>query len=153
MNIFKYFFRKNSRTTSHIQAANKGIPVFPDDYPVHYEMDSRQAEFYIFFEKSLQSGNYVDIQGNVGYIFTYFFRLENITYDSFISEIQKAKESYGKYKHFESFCNRLLCEYHMIKKDYKKALYFYNENSYTVWHKFLNSLHYTLLKNTGEVIV
>jgi hypothetical protein len=51
------------------------VPEFNMYYPSEDAMDRKQATFYKVVEASLQKGEYIDIEGNIGYVFTYLYKL------------------------------------------------------------------------------
>lgn len=51
------------------------IPAFMAYYPNEGNMDERQHSFYLYLEQELQKGNYVEINGNISYVFVYIYKL------------------------------------------------------------------------------
>lgn len=84
------------------------VPVFePGCYPSKENMNKRQAAFYRQLEASLNKGEYLDIEGNIAYVFIYLYYLiskweekgfENLyEYLIYISELYKKEKSISIY--------------------------------------------------------
>jgi len=84
------------------------VPVFDSGYyPSKKIMNKRQAAFYDQLEVSLNNGEYLDIEGNIGYVFVYLYGLiskwkekgfENLSeYLIYLSELYKKEEYLSNY--------------------------------------------------------
>lgn len=51
------------------------VPVFKQYFPSFDDMDQSQKKFYNELERKLSKGFYVDIEGNVSYVFVYIYKL------------------------------------------------------------------------------
>lgn len=86
------------------------IPKFSGYYPSEGEMDSKQRKFYRHVEESLSKGKYINIEGNIGYIFVYLYKLlrkwkskgfENLSeYLIYISELYSHESKLSWYCQF-----------------------------------------------------
>jgi len=55
-----------------------GVPKFEGYFSTEENMDKHQRSFYKYLEKELSSGRYVDVQGNISYLFVFLYKvLEN----------------------------------------------------------------------------
>lgn len=83
------------------------IPEFFTSFPSEERMDTEQLAFYKKVESSLNNGEYIDIQGNVSYVFVYLYKLlskwnqrgfdELSEFLIYISEIYKNEEPISSY--------------------------------------------------------
>src|SRR5271157_2295739 len=83
------------------------VPEFDGYFPSVGDMDSEQLSFYKKLESRLNRGEYLDIEGNMGYVFVYLYKLlskwnkkgfENLSeYLIHISELYKSEEKLSFY--------------------------------------------------------
>lgn len=83
------------------------VPVFNVYYPSEQAMEKGQLSFYKKVEASLKRGEYIDIEGNIGYVFTYLYKLltrwkesgyeELSEYLIYVSELYKNEEKLSNY--------------------------------------------------------
>lgn len=51
------------------------VPKFDTYYPSQDDMDYQQLSFYKMVESNLNKGNYIDVDGNIGYVFVFTYGL------------------------------------------------------------------------------
>ncbi len=51
------------------------VPEFNGYFPSENDMDREQLSFYKTVEESLQKGQFIDVKGNIGYVFVYLYKL------------------------------------------------------------------------------
>ena len=52
------------------------VPKFnPGYFPSQADMNRRQLSFYKKIESSLDKGKYIDVDGNIGYVFVFLYKL------------------------------------------------------------------------------
>ena len=51
------------------------VPEFGGYFPSEKDMDAQQKAFYRKVEKSLDHGDFIDIDSNIGYVFVYLYKL------------------------------------------------------------------------------
>ena len=83
------------------------VPKFNSYYPSQNAMDRHQLSFYKLVESNLNKGNYVDVDGNISYVFVFLYRLlarwNEDGFDSlfefliYLSEIYKHEEKLSFY--------------------------------------------------------
>jgi len=55
-----------------------GVPKFEGYFSTEENMDKEQKSFYKYLEKELSSGHYIDVEGNISYLFVFLYKvLEN----------------------------------------------------------------------------
>ena len=83
------------------------VPKFNTYYPSQDDMDHYQLSFYKVVESNLNKGNYVDVDGNISYIFVFIYKLisrwDEDEFDQlsefliYLSEIYKHEEKLSDY--------------------------------------------------------
>lgn len=83
------------------------VPEFGGYFPSEENMDAQQKEFYKKVEKSLNSADYINIDGNISYVFVYLYKLlskwnskgfESLSeFLIYISELYKHEEKLSNY--------------------------------------------------------
>jgi len=83
------------------------VPEFNGYFPSESDMDSTQHSFYMVLEPKLKKGEYLDIEGNIGYVFVFLYKLlakwkdkgfENLyEYLIFLSELYIKEEKLSSY--------------------------------------------------------
>ena len=103
----------------------KSVPKFEGFYSTEGNMDNKQHAFYMHVEKNLKKGIYVDIDGQISYVFAYLYKLldewhqknfQNI-YDHliYISEIYVAEKKLSNYcLHWAADCLLALKEFDLF---------------------------------------
>ena len=129
-----------------MQKNNTDVPYFNSYNPSLDTMQQEQLEFYDTWVNEIEQGNYLDIKGNLGYIYVYISRIFNISeenkYDTFYEQVLEIQKHYSEYQKIAEYCNWLISDYYVTKKQYKEALFFYPRK--------LDPWHFALLKNAGD---
>lgn len=77
-------------------------------YPSEEAMDKNQIGFYKTVESSLQNGEYINIEGNIGYVFTYLYKLlskwDKSGYESLSEFLIYISEIYNHEKKLSDYC-------------------------------------------------
>lgn len=83
------------------------VPEFGGYFPSEEDMDAQQKAFYRKVEKSLDHGDFIDIDSNIGYVFVYLYKLlakwntkgfESLSeFLIYISELYKHEEKLSSY--------------------------------------------------------
>lgn len=109
------------------------VPELNIYYPMEEAMDKKQIAFYKTVETSLQNGEYINIEGNIGYVFAYLYKLlskwnksgfESLSeFLIYISEIYKHEKKLSDYCLFWAYdCLIGLKKYEMyLEKTEPKA--------------------------------
>ncbi|MFA6218144.1 MAG: hypothetical protein WDL87_10895 [Candidatus Omnitrophota bacterium] len=89
------------------------VPEFGGYFPSENNMDREQLSFYKTVEESLQKGQFIDVQGNIGYVFVYLYKLlgdwnekgfESLyEYLLYISELYVAEKKLSDYCKFWAY--------------------------------------------------
>ena len=86
----------------------KNVPEWNVYYPNLSDATYEQRAFYDFWLDNFNKGNFIDIQGNLSYIFVFldsvlekFIRNENI--DSLLSFFEKIRDGYSHYSKFDQY--------------------------------------------------
>lgn len=121
------------------------VPFYNPYNPSLELMNKEQLGFYNAWCKGMLHGNYPDISGNLGYIYVYISKIFNPKddpyYDDFIRRVLDIQSHYKEYKKIDDYCNWLISDYYLSKKQFKKALNYYPRKPDP--HSFV------LLKNAG----
>src|SRR5690606_35519391 len=84
------------------------VPELNMYYPSEDAMDKKQAAFYKFVEASLKKGEYINVEGNIGYVFTYLYKLlskwNKSGYESLSEFLIYASEIYKHEKKLSDYC-------------------------------------------------
>ena len=84
------------------------IPRFDTYYPSEDEMSKEQKAFYLIVEKSLQKGDFFDIQGNISYVFVYLYKLINqynkVGFENLHDYLIYIAELYSREKKLTEYC-------------------------------------------------
>ena len=84
------------------------VPELNMYYPSEDAMDKKQVAFYKAVEASLQKGEYIDVEGNIGYVFTYLYKLlskwNKSRYESLSEFLIYASEIYKHEKKLSDYC-------------------------------------------------
>ncbi len=105
------------------------VPFFSSFSPQISGMSNEQMEFYNLWLQKAQNGIYIDINGQITYIFLYLYSLiENnykdgkYDYDQIINKLLEIKEAYSEYPKIDQYCNFWLADCYLGLEQYKKAL-------------------------------
>ncbi|MEI1279652.1 hypothetical protein V6Z05_15085 [Leptospira venezuelensis] len=84
------------------------VPKFNIYFPSEDAMDNEQAEFYKIIEASLKKGEFVDIEGNISYVFVYLYKLlskwDKTGFDSLSEFLIYLSEIYIHEKKLSEYC-------------------------------------------------
>lgn len=85
------------------------VPVFEAYYASINSMSSEQLSFYNHLESGIKSGNYLDVEGNISYLFIYAYNIlkswEKRGYEAIYVELIKLAEAYYHEEKFSWYCN------------------------------------------------
>jgi len=138
-----------------VQIGDKPIIIVPDwneYYPNLENATDEQRKFYYNWLSNLGRNNYLDIQGNLSYIFIYLYSIVN----QFIKDkdIDKLKtkfniiyESYSHYEKIKWFLNEWQSAAYYCINDYKNSLKYKKMNGLT-WN---DSLSYARFPEISEI--
>ena len=83
------------------------VPKFNKYFPSEDDMDQHQLSFYKLVESNLNKGNYIDVDGNISYVFVFLYELlsrwnedglDNLSeFLIYLSEIYKHEEKLSEY--------------------------------------------------------
>src|SRR5512133_3212225 len=83
------------------------VPIYNEYFPSEESMDSKQRAYYHIVKMKLQKGEYVEVEGNIAYVFVYIYELlsmwektgfENLRdYLIYLSEIYSASPKLSDY--------------------------------------------------------
>ncbi len=124
------------------------VPEWDGYYPSLNSATPEQSDFYHKWRSELKNGNYLDIEGNLNYVFVFLYDvIENFILDKDIEKLVNLFETisigYPQYKKFDSYLTGWKSDAFLYLDDKEKALdILINENEFN----FRNALEYTILK-------
>lgn len=84
------------------------IPKFQEYFSSEEKMSFEQKEFYNYLEKELLRKNYIDVQGQISYLFTFVYKIlarkKEIGYDGVYDELMNIAEAYHHETSFFKLC-------------------------------------------------
>ena len=84
------------------------VPKFAMYYPSEEAMDDVQLAFYKSVEASLQNGEYIDVDGQISYVFVYLYKLlykwDKSGYERLSEYLIYASELYKHEKKLSDYC-------------------------------------------------
>lgn len=84
------------------------IPKFEAYFPSEDIMNKEQRAAYLCVEKSLSKGDFVDVQGNISYVFVYLYKLINqydkLGFESLHEHLTYVAELYAKEEKLSEYC-------------------------------------------------
>lgn len=103
------------------------VPEWNTYYPSLEEANKEQKEFYNKLIAEFKKDNYLDIDGNLSYVFVYLYSLledffENKDIDSITNAFDKIYNAYGEYVPIKDYLIIWRADVFEITGDYKKAL-------------------------------
>lgn len=85
------------------------IPPFNDYFPSETNMDEDQLSFYKSLEQSLQKGEFVDVQGNISYVFVFLYKViahwNKRGFETIYEYLIYVSEMYAAEKKLSDYCN------------------------------------------------
>lgn len=85
-----------------------GVPKFEGYFPSIEDMDSDQRDFYRKVEISLSAGDYIDVEGNIGYVFVYLYNLvgkwDNEGFEQLSEFLTRLSELYKHESKLSDYC-------------------------------------------------
>lgn len=102
------------------------VPKFDKYFANIKEANKAQKEFYLTWRNNYKKGNYIDVQGNLSYIFVFIYETLNkyIIDKNILSledEFSRLDKAYGKYNPVKRNLYIWLCELYMYIENYNKA--------------------------------
>src|SRR6266705_4411460 len=89
------------------------VPEFRGYYPSEEDMGNEQLCFYKALEEALNQGKHLDVQGNIGYVFVYLYKLlgnwnkagfeDLYQYLIYVSELYTAEKKLSDYCKFWAY--------------------------------------------------
>ena len=84
------------------------VPKFEGYYPSTNDMDNVQRDFYRKVEMSLSTGDYIDVEGNIGYVFVYLYSLvkkwDNEGFEQLSEFLVRISELYKHESKLSDYC-------------------------------------------------
>ncbi len=84
------------------------IPQFESYFPSEDDMSKEQKAFYSIVERSLRKGEFLDVEGNISYVFVYLYKLINkynkVGFESLYEYLIFVSELYSKEKKLPEYC-------------------------------------------------
>ena len=84
------------------------VPEFDGYFPSENDMNREQLSFYKTAEESLRKGHFIDVQGNVGYVFVYLYKLlgdwNRKSFESLYEYLLYLAELYFAEKKLSDYC-------------------------------------------------
>ena len=113
------------------------------------DLDTNQKAFYLNWKENFENGVYLDVQGNITYLFTYMYEfLDTHSYTENISELKKIKSAYGEYEKIAEYCNEWIKDSYIALGDYDMALEYDTDDLSILSNKGrFPSLEYFILKS------
>jgi len=113
------------------------VPYWNTFSPSLESCTTEQREIYHLWSTDIKNGIYRDVEGNLAYIFVYLYDVLNTKDLEWIyQELSKIKKFFDFYPKINSYCNRWIADYYILKGDMKSA-YQYNPSSLTL--KIINN--------------
>ncbi len=129
----------------------KIVPEWNTYNPNLQSATKEQTDFYFKFISELKKGNYLDVEGNLSYIFRYLYLiLEEFLRERDIKSawdvFDKIEDAYGEYKPIKNYLTIWKADMFDIIEDHKKAL----DIRRTVGLDIFDALRYTVLLNSND---
>ena len=106
-----------------MQNKNLKAPFFNEYFPRYNNMSQEQLEFYNIWREEMQKGNFLDIQGSIGYVFVYMYSLSTSDdYDEILQQLLLLKTNYSEYTKVNEYCNRWIADCYIVKNQFNEAL-------------------------------
>lgn len=99
------------------------VPFFNTYYPRQSNMTQDQLEFYSYWCYEMKRKNYIDVKGNLGYLFIYLYSLFIVEdCDEILRELLLLKKHFGEYEKFDEYCNEWIRDCFIVKGRFNEAL-------------------------------
>ena len=105
---------------------NLPIPKLEMYYPSEDRMNKKQLQFYQVVEKQLSAGQFIEIDGNIGYVFTYLYkvleRFEKLGAKTVYENLIHISELYAHVDHLRRYCIFWAGECLLAERQYERFL-------------------------------
>ncbi|GEM_PF-1925626 len=102
------------------------IPPFHEYFPDEEQMTPEQRRFYRFLETEISKRHYLDVQGQISYLFVYVYKilakLQSIGYVNVYNELMDIAEAYHNEKAFFKLCKFWAADCLLANNDYNHYL-------------------------------
>lgn len=92
-----------------------------EEIRINEGMNADQSSFYNLWRNSWHNGTALDVEGNLGYLFSYVYSVLGQPTAKAINELSRLISAYQDEKEFIPYCQRWLSDCFMIQNDFKKA--------------------------------
>jgi transcription initiation factor TFIIIB Brf1 subunit/transcription initiation factor TFIIB len=105
---------------------SRNVPYWIEYYPSLKNATDEQKQFYEHWLKEFEKGNYIDIEGNITYVFLYLYSIiERFTKDRnanyILKELEKVKQAYGEYDKLFSYASIWESDINYFLNDFNKV--------------------------------
>ena len=102
------------------------IPPFHEYFPHEKQMSLKQRSYYQFLEKEIAKRNYLDVQGQISYLFIYVYKImgkrQSIGYANVYNELMEIAEAYHHEKNFFKLCKLWAADCLLANNEYRLYL-------------------------------
>jgi hypothetical protein len=109
-----------------MQNKNFEVPYFNGYFPSYDKMSQEQLEFYAVWQQEMQKGNFLEIEGNLGYIFLYLYGIVETdnehNYNEIIAQLEQIHKAYGEYPKINEYCNFWISDCYIALGQFQEAL-------------------------------
>lgn len=123
-----------------MQKSNMNVPYYHTYVPDRESMGQTQLDFYNAWVEEMRQGSFLDIQGNIGYLYVYIEEIFDAIagdVDIFLERLLDLKKVYGEYSKIDRYLNTLISDCYVANNQFKEALIFSPDD-------------YNLLRNAGK---
>jgi hypothetical protein len=124
-----------------MKSGNSKVPFFNGYFPALEQMSQEQVESYNIWLEEMQKGNYLEIEGNLGYVFVYLYSIVEIDkeydFNEIIFQLTQIQKAYGEYPKINEYCNSWIADCYIALGQYLNALE-YKKRSGDNYFSFLN---------------
>lgn len=126
--------------------------IFPVTFPDLNESNTNQKEFYEYWSSQIEKGNYIDIEGNLGYIYAYLHPiildfLENENIEFLLNHFETIRKGYSSYPKVEESLIIWESDAYYFLRDYKKSF----KVKEKIGFKMDDIINYGILKNNDFI--
>lgn len=125
---------------------NFNIPFFNNYFSSYESMSQEQLEFYNMWLREQQKGNFLDVEGNLGYIFLYLYSIVETNdqngYNEIIAQLVRIQEVYGEYPKINEYCNFWISDCYIALGQFPEAL---------IYRKASGRDYFDLIKHANDV--
>ncbi len=102
------------------------VPTFNEHYPSLNSANKEQRIFYKRFSDSLGKKEYIDIDGNLSYVFVYLYKIikqfvQSKNTNKLIEEFEFIHKNYSNYEKIKLYLNHWLQDAYLYLSDYENA--------------------------------